>query len=168
MKGIYVRSIYFIAAGIFLLMLFSLFIKKEQRKKRFSILPEFSYTEVYGQETSTSSLPLFDGYAIILFNPGCEACQLEAQDISDNLELLENYCLLFLSPDSLHRIETFIMDYQLYEKGNVFYGQVNLDTIDAKLGKSAIPWSFVFDENKKLVKSSIFIYASDFDNYISK
>lgn len=131
-------------------------------------MPEFSYTVVYGQETSTRYLPSFDGYAIILFNPGCEACQHEAKDLSDNIDLIENFCLLFLSPDSLHRIETFIMDYQLYEKGNVFYGQVNLDTIDEKLGKSAIPWSFVFDENKKLVKSSIFLYVSDFEKITSK
>jgi peroxiredoxin len=168
MKSFYVRSIYLIAVSVLLLVLFTLFIKKEQREKRFSIMPEFTYTEVYGRETSTSTLPLFDGFAIILFNPGCEVCHLEAQDISDNLELLENYYLLFLSPDSLHRIETFIIDYQLNEKGNVFYGQVNLDTIELKLGKSAIPWSFVFNENRKLVKSSTFIHASDFDDYISK
>lgn len=142
---------YFIAVGILLLVLFYIFIKKEERKKRFSVLPAFSYTEVYGQENSTMNLPDLEGYAVILFNPGCEACQAEAQDISDNLELLENYCLLFLSPDSLRKIEAFMMDYQLYEKGNVFYGQVNLDTIDAKLGKSAIPWSFVFDKNRKLI-----------------
>lgn len=168
MKGIYARSIYFILVGIIMFMLFSLFIKKKERKKQFSILSEFSYTGVYGQKYSTKSLPKADGYAIILFNPGCEACQMEAQDISDNFELLENYCLLFLSPDSLHKIETFMMDYQLYEKGNVFYGQVNLDTIDVKLGKSAIPFSFVFDENRKFVKSAIFIYASEFSDYISK
>ena len=156
MKSIYVRSIYFSAAGILLLRLIFLLVKKEQRKKRFNIMPNISYTEVYGQQTSTNSIPLFDGYALILFNPGCEACHSEAQEISSNLKKLENYCLLFLSPDSLQRIEAFIMEYQLYEKDNIFYGQVNLDTIDAKLGKSAIPWSFLFDENKKLLKSSTF------------
>ena len=168
MKGIYVRSMYFIATGILLLMLFYIFIKKEERKKQFSVLPEFSYTEVYGKKNSTKNLPELEGYAVILFNPGCKACQAEAQNISDNFEILENYCLLFLSPDSLRKIEVFMLDYQLNEKGNIFYGQVNLDTIDAKFGKSAIPWSFMFDENRKLVKSSIYIHASDFDDYFSK
>lgn len=168
MKSVYVRLFYFISISIVLLLLFFLFIKKEERKKLHNTLPKFSYTEVYGKENSTSNLPQADGYAVILFNPGCEACQSEAEDIADNTELLENFCFLFLSPDSLCRIETFMMNYQLYEKENVFYGQVNLDTIDVKLGRSAIPWCFVFDENRKLVKSTVFVHASDFDDYISK
>ena len=168
MKSFYVRSVYFITVGVFLLVLFSLFIKKEERKKRFSTLPEFTFTEVDGYKNSTKNLPQFNGYAIVLFNPGCEACRMEALDISDNQDLLENCCMLFLSPDSLHRIERFIEGYQLNEKENVFYGQINMDTIDVKLGKSAIPWYFIYNENRKLVKSSLFVSASEFDDYLSK
>ena len=119
MKSVYVRLIYFVSVGILILVLFFLFVKKENRKKRFSTFPEFSYTEVDGYKNSTKNLPQLNGYAVILFNPGCEACQAEAQDISDNQDLLENCCLLFLSPDSLHRIERFIKRYQLNENENV-------------------------------------------------
>jgi hypothetical protein len=88
------------------------------------LLPELSYTEIDGYKNSTKNLPEFEMYAIFLFNPGCEMCQAEAEDISGNTEELANCCFLFLTPDSLTRIETFIKDYQLYEKENVFYGQV--------------------------------------------
>lgn len=168
MRGIFIRSIYFISIVVLMLVLFFLFIKKENRKRQFSLLPEFSYIEVYGGKKSTINLPHLDGYAVILFNPSCEACQMEAQDISNNIKSLGNYCLLFLSPDSLRKIEAFMIDYQLYDKENVLYGQINLDTIDAKFGKSTIPWYFIFNENRKLVKSALFVSAEEFDNYMSK
>lgn len=168
MKNVYIRFAYFVAIGILLLLLVFLFLKKEQRKKRFSELPEFFYTEVDGYINATTNLSQAEGYAIFIFNPGCEACQMEAKDISDNIELFDDNCLLFLSPDSLSRIESFMIENQLHERENVLYGQVNMDTIDAKLGKAAIPWSFVFNKNKKLVKSGVFVTSSELEKLFLK
>ncbi len=61
-----------------------------------------------------------------------------------------------------------MIDYQLYEKENVLFGNVNMDTIDAKFGKAAIPWSFVYNKNKKLVKSGIFVTSSELEKLFSK
>lgn len=61
-----------------------------------------------------------------------------------------------------------MIDCQLYEKENVLFGNVNLDTIDVKFGKSAIPWSFVYNKNKKLVKSGIFVTSSELEKLFLK
>ncbi len=145
-----------------------MYFKKAERKKHYKTLPEFSYKEVDGYKNTTINLPQVEGYAIFIFNPGCEACQMEAKDISDNIELFDDNCLLFLSPDSLSRIKSFMIDCQLYEKENVLFGNVNLDTIDVKFGKSAIPWSFVYNKNKKLVKSGIFVTSSELEKLFLK
>lgn len=145
-----------------------MYFKKAERKKHYKTLPEFSYKEVDGYKNNTINLPQVEGYAIFIFNPCCEACQMEAKDISDNIELFDDNCLLFLSPDSLSRIKSFMIDCQLYEKENVLFGNVNLDTIDVKFGKSAIPWSFVYNKNKKLVKSGIFVTSSELEKLFLK
>lgn len=168
MKNVYIRFAYFGATGILVLLLVFLFFKKGERKKRFSELPEFFYTEIDGYKNTTTNLPQAEGYAIFIFNPGCEACQMEAKDISDNIELFDDNCLLFLSPDSLSRIKSFMIDCQLYEKENVLFGNVNLDTIDARFGKSAIPWLFVYNKNKRLIKSEIFVTPSELEKLFSK
>jgi len=168
MKRSSLKSIYFLTIGILLLSLFFVFIKKEERKKQFSFLPEFSYTEIEGYKNSTKNLPQLDGYVVFLFNPGCEVCHKEAENISVNLDLFQNRCIVFLSPDSLNRIKSFVYKYHLHENENVFYGQINIDTIDAQLGKSTIPWAFIYNKNRKLIKSEFFLTVSEIDKYLSK
>jgi len=164
----YYKLTYFISIGIIVIFIVLLYFKKAERNKHYSTLPEFSYTEVDGFKNTTTNLSQAEGYAIFIFNPGCEACQMEAKDLLNNIELFDDNCLLFLSPDSLSRIKSFMIDYQLYEKENVLFGNVNMDTIDAKFGKAAIPWSFVYNKNKKLVKSGIFVTSSELEKLFSK
>lgn len=149
-------------------MLLRLFLNKEERKKLFSSLPDFSYLDVNENMDATANLPDLSGYVIILFHPGCEACHIEAREISENREELKNYGFLFLSPDSLHKINGFIMKYQLHVMDNVFYGQVGFDTIGSKLGTAVIPWTFVYNKNKKLVKSELYVPPFDLNKLLSE
>lgn len=60
------------------------------------------------------------------------------------------------------------MKYHLHVMDNVFYGQVGFDTISAKFGKSVIPWTFVYNKNKKLVKSELYVPPFDLDKILSE
>jgi thiol-disulfide isomerase/thioredoxin len=160
--------IYLLSIILIGLVLVILFLKKEERKKKHGHLEEFSYREVDKYMNSTRNLPDYDNYVILLFNPGCEGCQAEAEIILDNIDSFDKSCVLFPSPDSLDRIETFMMNYQLYGKENVLYGQVDMDTIKNKFGVSAIPWSFIYDYNKKLLKSGLAVTHADIKKYLLK
>ncbi len=168
MKGLFVRLAYFISLIVIIVALVIFFIKKAERRKVFSTLPEFSFIDVNGTWNKTTYLPELNGYVVILFNPGCEACHIEAKEISENRGDLQNYTFLFLSPDSLSKIKSFIMKYHLHVMDNVFYGQVGFDTISAKFGKSVIPWTFVYNKNKKLVKSELYVPPFDLDKILSE
>lgn len=145
-----------------------IYINKVREKQEFSILKDFTYTDVDGHTNMTKNLPQHDGYIIFLFNPGCEVCHKEAEDISVNLDHFRNCCILYLSPDSLNRIKSFVYKYHLHENENVFYGQINIDTIGAKFGISKIPSVLVYDKNRKLKKSGFFFTVQEIEKNLSK
>jgi len=60
------------------------------------------------------------------------------------------------------------MKYQLHVMDNVFYGQVGFDTIGSKLGTAVIPWTFVYNKNKKLVKSELYVPPFDLNKLLSE
>jgi len=150
MKHKILRITYIVFVTIIFLSLLIFYLRKKERKELYSSLTDFTYIEIDGQINSTKNLRNYNGYALILFNPGCDICQEEVKDFSNNSELFQDYCLLFLSPDSLNRIADFVKKYQIFQTDNVFYGYVDLDTINKKLGKSPVPGLFIFDSGKKL------------------
>lgn len=168
MKGNKLKTIYFISIAALILTLVILFIKKEVKKREYSYFPEFSFKEIDGYINSTKNLPTSEKYVILIFNPGCKGCQAEAEIILNNINSFDETTLLFLSPDSISRIEDFMIEQSLYGKDNIYYGQVSIDTIEIKLGKSAIPWSFVYDSNKKLLSSGLALKVVDIEKYFSQ
>jgi len=168
MKSKIFRITYLAFIIIIFLSLLIFYFRKKERKELYSSLTDFTCIEIDGQINSTKNLPNYNGYALILFNPGCEMCQEEVEDFSNNSELFQDYCLLFLSPDSLNRIADFVKKYQIFQTDNVFYGYVDLDTINKKLGKSPVPGLFIFDSGKKLKKFTLAAEVDDVLNYFSE
>ena len=168
MRNSSLKSVYFIGIGILLLSMFFIYLNKERKKQKFSVLKDFTYKEVDGYNNTTKNLPQHDGYIIFLFNPDCEVCHKEAENISVNLDLFRNCCMLYLSPDSLNRIKSFVYKYHLHENENVFYGQINIDTIRKKFGISKIPRIYIYDRNKKLKKSGSFLTVQEIEKILLK
>jgi peroxiredoxin len=168
MKVYYIRLIFIITLVTVIFVIIFFFFKKEQTKKQFSSLPDFSFTEIDGYVNSTKILPSYDGYMIIMFINDCEACNAHAKLFAENLKSLENFYLLFLSPDSLETIKSFIIKNQLYDKENVNYGHIDSKIVYLKFGKSTIPRVFIYNENRKLIKSGVYINKAELRKYFTK
>ena len=90
MRRSLIRIIYFGAIGVVLIGLILTYLIKDKEKQKYKQLNHFSYIDTGGNIANTANLPLFEGYVIMLFNPNCEACHLEAQYISENIPLVCN------------------------------------------------------------------------------
>ncbi len=168
MKSYLRKPSYFLLTGILLVSMAFIYINKVRKKQEFIILKDFTYTDVDGHINMTKNLPQHEAYIIFLFNPGCEVCHKEAENVSANIDQFRNYCILYLSPDSLNRIKSFVYKYHLHENENVFYGQMNIDTIGVKFGKSRVPFTYVYGKDKRLKRSGIFITVQEIEKYITK
>jgi hypothetical protein len=149
-------------------MLLYLIVKRKDNKDQVKILSNFSFVTTNGKMNSTKNLPVFEGYAIVLFNPSCDLCIEEALDFSRNLHLFENYCLVFLSPDTLHKITKFMYDFDLAEKGNIFFGQLDYDSIEQSFGRVSIPGIFIYDSQKQFTQFSYVLNSSNLAEVLSK
>lgn len=131
----------------------------------YSFLPEISFEEIDGYINSTRNLPTSERYAIILFSSGCKGCQNAADIILNNISSFDETTLIFLSPESLNRIEHFMINQSLNGKDNIYFGHISLDSIESRFGKSNVPWSFIYDENRELINSGLAITTIDIEKY---
>ncbi|HYF67100.1 MAG TPA: redoxin domain-containing protein [Ohtaekwangia sp.] len=114
-------------------------------------LPAMKLTFVDGKETSAKKL---DGKSIlILFQPDCDHCQREAQDIAGHLDSFNNYTLYFISSAPLEQISKFSVDYGLQDRANVSFAQTTVDDVLNTFGSIPTPSIYIYSSEKQLVKA---------------
>ena len=88
---------------------------------------------------------------LIFFNPDCDHCQREANQISSQKEIFRNHTVYFISTDSMQNIDKFAHEYNLIEK-NFYFGQVIGEQAFKAMGPMpSVPVIFIYD-NQRLVK----------------
>lgn len=113
--------------------------------------PAMKLTFLDGKETSAKNL---EGKSIlILFQPDCDHCQREAQDIATHLESFSDYTLYFISSAPLDQISKFSGDYGLYDKANVLFAQTTVDDVLNTFGSIPTPSLYIYSAEKQLMKS---------------
>ncbi len=167
MRQSFIKIIYFSIIGVVLLGILLIYLIKNEKQQQYSKLNHFPYVDEWGNITNTYDLPSLDGYVITLFSPSCKSCQLGAQNLYEDIQKFNSFGILFLSSDSLDRIESFMMEYGLYDNCNVFWGQIDMDTIDTYLGNSSIPKTFLYNQNQDFIKSAVFFHTEDMFSYLS-
>lgn len=88
---------------------------------------------------------------IIFFNPGCDHCQREATEISENKNIFKEYELYFVSVDSMENILKFALEYKLTEERFHFCQATGPDVYYSVGALPSVPAIFIY-RNRKLVK----------------
>jgi peroxiredoxin len=88
---------------------------------------------------------------IILFQPDCDHCQREAQQIRQHLDNFKDYTLYFISADQLPAIEAFGKTYDLLGFENVVFGSTTVDSVISNFGPVPAPSVYIYS-NQKLVQ----------------
>jgi thiol-disulfide isomerase/thioredoxin len=149
-RGLVIAVAIIIIAAAIAFILFE-FDKKRQSNLRYKTIPVFSFETIFNKIQTTSNLPKYDGYVILIFNPGCEACQMEATDYFKHIGSLQNIFFLMLSTDSLPNIKDFALVQHLYNAENFQFGHVYANEFETHFGPVPIPSLFIYNYERKFI-----------------
>jgi hypothetical protein len=126
--------------------------KEDSEKKAPTVndLPAMQITLLNGTKLSTKELALPS--ILILFQPDCDHCQREAQQISENLAAFKKYTLYFISSASEVSVQKFAQDYALTEKDNVLFGVTTVSGILDNFGPIQAPSIYIYSDQGKRVQ----------------
>jgi peroxiredoxin len=112
-------------------------------------LPQMTVTT---SDQSTVNLRELKGKAmLILFQPDCDHCQREAQEIRNHLNSFEEYALYFISADQMPAIEQFGQTYDLMGHSNIKLAATTVENVLSNFGSIPAPSVYIYVD-QKLVK----------------
>jgi thiol-disulfide isomerase/thioredoxin len=88
---------------------------------------------------------------LILFQPDCDHCQHEAEQLQQNLESFKEYSLYFISAASQAEIEKFATDYKLKGHANIYFGITSSENVINNFGPIQAPSIYIYSD-QKLIK----------------
>ncbi|HEY0651618.1 MAG TPA: redoxin domain-containing protein [Chryseosolibacter sp.] len=83
---------------------------------------------------------------LILFQPDCDHCQHEAEDIEKQLADFKDYKLYFVSAAPMPEIEKFAMTYRLKDKENVVFGNTAAENVLNHFGPIPAPSIYIYND----------------------
>lgn len=112
-------------------------------------LPQMTVT---ASDQSTINLRSLAGKVmLILFQPDCDHCQREAQEIRQHLDEFKEYEMYFISADQMEAIERFGKTYDLLGHANVKFAATTVESVLGNFGPISAPSVYIYVD-QKLVK----------------
>ncbi|RDC63161.1 peroxiredoxin family protein [Adhaeribacter pallidiroseus] len=103
-------------------------------------------------QTRISTKDLKGKTIIIFFEPDCEHCQREANEMQGHLPAFANYNVYFVSPAPMDQMQQFFMKYNL-SGPNISFAQTPNSSLLQEFGPIPAPSVFIYSEKGKLVKA---------------
>jgi thiol-disulfide isomerase/thioredoxin len=113
-------------------------------------LPEIQLMLESGTRNSTRNLS--GNVALILFQPDCDHCQREAQQIQQNLEHFKEWQLYFISAAPMEEVIRFAEEYNLKGNSRIKFATTSVSEILNSFGPIEAPSIYLYSKSK-LVKS---------------
>jgi peroxiredoxin len=89
---------------------------------------------------------------LILFQPDCDHCQREAEEIRQHLDQFKNYDLYFISADQMPAIEAFAKAYDLAGHSNVKFATTTVENVLSNFGAIPAPSVYIYSDRKLIKK----------------
>jgi cytochrome oxidase Cu insertion factor (SCO1/SenC/PrrC family) len=86
---------------------------------------------------------------LILFQPDCDHCQREAENIKEFLKEFEKYTLYFISAAPMEEIKAFAATYGLTNNANIRFGATDVPTVIKSFGSIPAPSVFIYNGGKQ-------------------
>ena len=125
---------------------------KNTNANNIASIPGFSYTTLNGLPFTNKHLVKNTPTVFIYFNSECDFCQHEAQDISSNIDQLQNLQLLFISQENVSIINQFATQHQLNNLKKITFLHDSTGDFARQFDTSTIPTILVYDERQNLFK----------------
>lgn len=83
---------------------------------------------------------------LVLFQPDCDHCQHEAEDIEKQLAAFKDYKMYFVSAAPMPEIEKFATTYKLKGKENVVFGNTAAENVLNNFGPIPAPSIYIYND----------------------
>ncbi|WP_338870398.1 hypothetical protein WBJ53_22675 [Spirosoma sp. SC4-14] len=125
--------------------------QKQKTADRIQTLPTFT---AYGLDSSVIHTAQLANRptVFIYFDPDCEHCQREAEELHKRASLLNNAAIILLSSAPLTILKTFAQTYQLGKLTNVQVAHIDRKSAYETFGFTSIPDILIYRSNGSLAK----------------
>jgi thiol-disulfide isomerase/thioredoxin len=115
-------------------------------------MPEFKFYDLLHNPFTKDSLHAGTETMIIYFNPNCEHCQYEAEEIVKNAALLNKTIILFITNAADNDINKFDSIYHLSHFPFIKILKDSTNNFTKNFGKGIIPTTLFYDCKGKMIK----------------
>ena len=113
--------------------------------------PNLALTAINGSQLNANAIT---GKSILIFfQPDCDHCQRETQQIEQNLSAFKGYQLYFISDAALPQIAEFAQTYKLAGNPDIHFYQTSIADIMRTIGAVQLPSVYVYSAQGKLIKT---------------
>ena len=141
-----------LAIGI-LLYLFSNFQKKKSKVEALKSIPSISVKDINGNSVTNNTLPV-GNKILVYFNPDCEYCQAEMNELSKINKKHQNINWIMFTDKPLIEIKKFAEKYKLDKAENIKWCNDPKSQIYLKFAMTGIPYFLGYNSENKLVHRS--------------
>src|SRR6185312_9561622 len=104
---------------------------------------------------NTAKIPTGKPFIVFGFQPSCTHCQAETRAIIENMQQLKNIHIYYVTPYPFSQMKAFYKYFKLAQYPNVTIGTDPLGTFFIYFQTSHVPYTAVFDSQKRLKKAFI-------------
>lgn len=146
------------------------FSQTEANKAPYERFPEFPPFTLLMQDSSSvlikEKLPKKSPVLLILFNPDCDHCQHETEDITKRIEEFSKIQIIMATPASIPMMKAFIDKYNLTKFKNIVVGQDHKMMMPTFFMIRNMPFLAFYNEKKELIET--FSGSMPVDTILSK
>lgn len=114
-------------------------------------LPNMQLTRPNGSQFVVNTLP--GKTILVFFQPDCDHCQRETEEIRKNLPAFQDYTLYFISEAPMPEITKFAQKYNIVNQPNIQFAQTTISELMKTLGSFSLPSVYVYGEDRRLKKA---------------
>lgn len=125
---------------------------KKEVQQNIKTIPEFSYSNVNGENFTNENLKEHTPVIFIYFNTDCEYCNEETKMIQENIERFKNIQIIFISFENINLIKKFAQNYKLNHYDNIHFLHDAKATFSSTFDVTSLPCIVLYDKNQKLIE----------------
>lgn len=136
-----------------LIYLFANFQKKKNKVDALKNIPAFSVKDINGNSVTNNTLPEANKI-LVYFNPDCEYCQAEMDELSKINENHQDINWIMFTDKPLIEIKNFAKKYKLDKAQNIQWCNDPKSEVYMKFAMTGIPYFLGYNAENKLVHRS--------------
>ncbi|GHT40897.1 hypothetical protein FACS189437_07130 [Bacteroidia bacterium] len=151
-KNIFVILFILLVLGFSCFLMYNKVRDTQQKKNAYSDIPAFQLPDVYGNVLTEASIQKNKPTLFLFFDPGCELCHSEFNQINANQKSLSQSQLIFFSTLPADSIQRFLENIAFIPASNMYFLVDENEKLVNLMEIHGPPTAIIYDKNGKLLK----------------